>query len=90
MRSIADIVCPSSQVRSVPLAEVAASFGYLVSAGEKWRWYFEPDRTGSLCIDDELEIRGLIERNFSEVLADRRWRPGDVGLLRTSPRLKVS
>jgi hypothetical protein len=42
----------------VPLADVAASFDYLVSAGEKWRWYFEPDRTGSLCIDEELEFVG--------------------------------
>ncbi|UPK03178.1 hypothetical protein [Bradyrhizobium sp. 170] len=56
----------------VPLAEVAASLDYLVAAGENWRRYFEPDPTGSLCIDDELEFRGLIERNFSGVLADPR------------------
>jgi hypothetical protein len=69
---IADFARCSRHFAFVPLAEVAASFDYLVSAGEKWRWYFEPDRTGSLCIDDELETCGLIERNFSGGLADRR------------------
>ncbi|WP_275191307.1 hypothetical protein, partial [Bradyrhizobium sp. CSA112] len=58
--------------KTCTLAEVTASFDCLVGAGEKWRWYFEPESTGSLCIDDELEFRGLTERNFSGVLADRR------------------
>ncbi len=66
------LVRPIRHIRFAPLAEIAASLDYLVGAGEKWRWHFELDPTGTPCNDDELEFRGLIERNFSGVLADTR------------------
>jgi hypothetical protein len=54
----ADILRSCRHVRFVPLAEVAASFDHLVSAGKQRLRDREAERHGGLEIDDQLNLVG--------------------------------
>jgi len=47
----------------------AASFDHLVGAGEQRNWEREPERLGSLEVDDQLDFSGLLDRQGGGLLA---------------------
>src|SRR5215831_4232017 len=48
---------------------LAHSFDHLVGAGEHRRWHLEPERFRRLEIDNQLELRRLLNRQVSGLLA---------------------
>jgi hypothetical protein len=52
----ADIARYSRHVSKVPLAEVAASFDYLVGGGEERGWDRQAERLGGLEVYDQLKL----------------------------------
>jgi hypothetical protein len=50
-----------SDVRFVPIADIVPLFDHFICAADYWSWDVEPERLGSLEIDDQLDLRGLLD-----------------------------
>src|SRR5437667_3662608 len=64
-------------VRKVPATEVAASFDYLVGAGEQRKWDGETERLCGLEVYNQLDLRRLHDRQVGRLLA-LKYFPGVV------------
>jgi len=49
--------------------QIASLFDHLVGAGNDLRWHSEAEPVGSLEIDDQLDLGGLLDREFGWFLA---------------------
>jgi hypothetical protein len=50
-----------SDARFVPIADIVPLFDHFICATDYWSWDVEPERLGSLEIDDQLDLRGLLD-----------------------------
>jgi hypothetical protein len=50
-----------SDARFVPIADIVPLFDHFICAADYWSWDVEPERLGSLEIDDQLDLRGLLD-----------------------------
>ena len=57
----ADMCGALADVRFVPIADIVPLFDHFVGATDYWSWDVEPERLGSLEIDDQLDLRGLLD-----------------------------
>ena len=62
-----------------------ALFDHLVGAGEECGRYLKPDPFGSLCVEDELKLGGLIKGNFGGVFTGLRPMAPVCALARLAP-----
>ena len=58
---IADMCGATRHVRFVPKADIVPLFDHFICATDYWSWDVEPERLGSLEIDDQLDLRGLLD-----------------------------
>ena len=66
----ADMCSALVNVRFVPIADIrATSFDHLVGAADKRVGDVEAERLGGLEVDDQLDLRGLLDRQIGRLLA---------------------
>ena len=65
----ADIDCGERYVCFVPVADIVRLFDHLVGVGEHGRGHIEVEHLGSLEIDDQLELRWLLDRKIGRLFA---------------------
>src|SRR5262249_51604361 len=65
----ADMCSAQADVRFGPIADIAHLFDHLVGDVQQTKWHSEPKRFGGLEVDDQIELRRLLDRQVGRFFA---------------------